>query len=227
MYNTEALGVRSVCKYNNHHYWDNALTNKKDVWRSCFPETVRARKAIFVNTVIIDYRRKTLDNNWACHEDVRSLLGFIQYVYLPLAFFYIINTDNDDLLIPVRSTNSFIEYIRSSASPYAEIMEAFISELKKYWELEPLTCMRRTKEFCDGFNAFWGGQDIILHIGVFSSTFEIAERLVSGNDFIEVLEEDIGMTSTQLFGMCRNFYHDAFLQRNFVRILNNRIGCII
>lgn len=216
-----------MCKYNSHHYWENMLIKDKDVWKSYIADTVTPQKAIFINTSIIDYRRRTLDNNWACHEDIKSLLGFMQYVYLPLAFFYIINPENSALLIPMHSSDYFIQYIRNSSSDFAKAMEGFILELKSYWDLEASECMKKIKNFCASFNAFWDKQEIILHAMVFSSTIEIAEQLISTNEFKEVLEEDIGMTLNQLFGMCRNFYYDTFLQRNFVSILNNKIGCII
>ncbi|HAK72519.1 MAG TPA: hypothetical protein DCP36_01175 [Sporomusaceae bacterium] len=66
-----------------------------------------------------------------------------------------------------------------------------------------------------------------MHIDVFENTYEIAHCLLDKSEFPEVMEEDIGLTAVQLFEMCKNFYHDQFLQKNFVNILNHKIGCVV
>lgn len=216
-----------MCKYNNHYYWEGALLQKKDLWKNYFTDLHSAQDAIFINTVVIDYTRNIVDNNWACYPDAKSLLGFIQYIYLPLAFYYTINKENQDLLIPICSSNTLIESIKESGSDYMDIMKIAIEELSSYWDLEDRLCIEKIKSFCSNFNTFWNKGNFLLHIGVFESTFEIAEHLVTTREFIEVLEEDIGLTTKQLFNMCTVFYTDKFIQKTFVKILNNKIGCIV
>ncbi len=216
-----------MCKYNNHNYWEGALLKKKDLWTNYFTALDCAQDAIFINTAVIDYSRDTVDNNWACYPDAKSLLGFIQYIYLPAAFFYTIHKDNQDLFIPICSSHALIDSITESDSPHVDIMKNAIEELNTYWDLENSLCMKKIKEFCANFNAFWNKDSYILHIGVFESTFEIAECLVSTREFTEVLEEDIGLTIQQLYNMCAIFYTDTFIQKTFVKILNNKIGCIV
>lgn len=201
--------------------------NHKDLWKSYFEELKSSKDAIFINTVIIDYNRNKLDNNWACYPDAKSLLGFIQYIYLPLAFYYTINDKNEELYIPVRSSSSFIEYIKASHSEHSKAMEAFIQELTSYWELEDKLCLEKIKEFCKRFNAFWKQDNLILNIGVYLSAHEISRYLKDTVEFVEVLEEDIGFTLKQLHKMSKDFYRDKFIQKTFVKILNNNIGCII
>jgi len=216
-----------MCKYNHYSYWENLLANKKDLWKSSFVPIAAARETIFVNTVIIDYQRDTFDNNWACYPDAKSLLGFVQYVQLPLAFFYTLNLSDEALAFPVCSSYEFIEHIRNSGSLYAQAMEAAILELSTFWDLDNAVCLEKLKDFCQRFNVFWGKDTYILNIGVFTSTFEIARCLLDKSEFPEVMEEDIGLTAVQLYDMCDNFYHDQFLQKNFVNILNHKIGCVI
>lgn len=217
-----------MCKYNNHYFWEGALISKKDLWRSYFAEPVSAQDALFINTAIIDYNRHTLDNNWACYPNVKALLGFIQYVYLPLAFFFTLNKENEALYIPMCSSNELIEeHIRPSAAADKVKMEAFVEELQTYWDLEDCICLEKIRDFCRRFNGTWNSDHYILHIGVFANTYEIAQYLIDTREFVEVLEEDIGLTSRQLFSMCQNFYHDKFMQKNFVNILNHKIGCIV
>lgn len=67
--------------------------------------------------------------NWGCYNSVKALLGFIQYVYIPTAFFHILNKDYDDIFIPICSSDCFLEYIVESQSDYKEFMKASIEEL--------------------------------------------------------------------------------------------------
>lgn len=216
-----------MCKYNNHLYWENALLKNKDLWKNDVADLNCARDALFINTVIIDYARDTIDNNWACYPNAKALLGFLQYIYLPVAFFYTIHKDNRDLFIPICPSHTLMESITESGSSYAGAMNNALEELNEYWDLDDSACIKKIKEFCLTFNALWDQGDSILNIRVFESTFEIAEHLVKTQEFTEVLEEDIGFTIKQLFTMCTVFYTDKFIQRTFVKILNNKIGCIV
>lgn len=216
-----------MCKYNQYHYWENLLANKKDLWQSSFTPVKAAHESLFVNTAIIDYQRNTLDNNWACYPDVKSVLGFMQYIQLPLAFYYTLNGSDDALAFPVCSSQEFIAYLQTSGSIHAQAMESAILELNTYWDLDSAACLVKLKDFCQHFNAFWNRNTSVLHIGIFASTYEIAHSLLNNSEFPEVMEEDIGLTTAQLFEMCKNFYHDQFLQKNFVNILNHKIGCVV
>ncbi|WP_312520055.1 hypothetical protein [Anaerospora sp.] len=216
-----------MCKYNQYHYWEDLLANKKDLWKSSFAPITTARETLFINTAIIDYQRNTLDNNWACYPDAKSVLGFIQYVQLPLAFFYTLNASEEALAFPVCSSQEFIEYLQESGSIHTPAMESAVLELSTYWDLDSVTCLEKLKDFCQRFNAFWDRDTSVLHIDVFENTYEIAHCLLDKSEFPEVMEEDIGLTAVQLFEMCKNFYHDQFLQKNFVNILNHKIGCVV
>lgn len=216
-----------MCKYNNPYYWEGILLKKKDLWQNYFADKQSAEDAIFINTVVIDYERAIVDNNWACYPDTKALLGFIQYIYLPLAFFYTINVTNRELYIPIFSHQEMITYIRESKSDYGSVMETSLDELNTYWELDNASCLQRIREFSSTFNAFWNQENSILHLGIFGSTFEIADHLIHKNDMIQVLEEDIGLSTRQFMTMCENFYTNQFTKRAFVKLLNHDIGCIV
>lgn len=216
-----------MCKYNHPVYWENLLTKQAKPWQSCSVPFEAAQQAIFINTAIIDYRRNTLDNDWSCHPDAKSLLGFIQYLHLPLAFYYTLNQDKDALYFPIATSQEFIEYVQETGSPYANVMIEAIRELTDLWELDNHTCLERLKDFCMKFNEYWYQDNFILNINIFASTYEIAEYLININEFPEVLEEDFGLSTNQLFRMCDSFYHEQFMYKNFVKILNHKIGCVI
>ncbi|CUH94642.1 hypothetical protein P22_0708 [Propionispora sp. 2/2-37] len=216
-----------MCKYDNYLFWEGALARKQDLWQSTFGPLASAEEAVFVNTAIVDYRRNMLDNNWACYANSKSLLGFVQYVYLPLAFYYTIHQDNEQLFIPLCSRADFLEYVRNSGSGYAPLMEAALNELDGYWNLDDAGCLGKMKMFCIDFNLLWNRSDFVLHVRIYSDTMEVAQDIIDSAVFPEVLEEDTGLTVQQLRSMCRNFYDGPFMQKNFIKILNNKVGCIV
>lgn len=216
-----------MCKYNNHYYWEGALARKFDVWQSHFDETADPYQVLFVNTTLIDYPRSTLDNNWACYPDSKALLGFLQYIYLPLVFYFTLHKDNDKLLIPIASTEELLASIEDSGSADATLMAAALEELTGLWQLDENACRTALADFCRRFNETWYRTDSILHIGLFDSTQAIARHLLEEQEFPEVLEEDIGLSPAQLTALCDNFYSDTFARKTFIKVLNNTIGCII
>ncbi|MDU2066478.1 MAG: hypothetical protein E6713_16805 [Sporomusaceae bacterium] len=216
-----------MCKYNSPYYWEGTLARKKDVWQSHFDDSADPRQVLFVNTTLVDYPRSILDNNWACYPDSKSLLGFLLYMYLPMAFYFMIHEENEKLLIPVASTQELLDSIEKLSREDAAAMFSMVEELVSFWSLDEVDCRKALQCFCQRFNESWYGDKTILHIGLFMNTQEIAQSILAEQEFPEVLEEDIGLTPKQLTELCENFYSDIFLRKTFVKILNNKIGCII
>ena len=216
-----------MCKYNSHYYWEGTLAGKTDVWQSHFDDKADPQQVLFVNTTLIDYPRSTLDNNWACYPDSKSLLGFLLYIYVPLAFYYIMYEDNEKLLIPIASTQELLASIQQMNREDAAAMLATLEELVSLWELNESACRTALQQFCRRFNETWHSGNTILHIGLFTSTQAIAQLILTEQEFPEVLAEDIGFTPRQLQELCEKFYSDTFIRKIYVKILNNKIGCII
>ena len=216
-----------MCKYDSHYYWEGTLAGKTDVWQRHFDDKADPHQALFVNTALIDYPRNTLDNNWACYPDSKSLLGFLLYMYVPLAFYFIIHEENEKLLIPIAATQELLDSIQTMNREDAAAMYSTIEELVSFWELDESACRTALQHFCRRFNETWYSDNTILHIGIFTSTQAIAHHILEEQEFPEVLEEDIGLTARQLKELCDKFYSDTFTRKTFVKILNNKIGCII
>lgn len=213
-----------MCKYKHHQYWESLLP--KNPWQGSFAAE-NAAQTLFVNTVIIDYRRSILDNNWASYPDVKSLLGFLQYLHVPLVFFHTLHPDKQELFVPVCSSAEFIELIDRSGCAQAPAMRQALLELDRCWRLDDTLCLLALRNFCHRFNAFWQQRDYTLNISVFADTLEIARYILEQNPFPEIFEEDTGLTPGKLFDMCNNFYQEPLLRRNFVKLLNHKIGCVI
>ncbi|MBC2399356.1 ribosomal protein S8 [Clostridium tetanomorphum] len=223
-----------VYKYNNYYYWENLIITGQNIWDSHFMNLPLNEKSIFINTSIIDYQQNIFENNWCCYPNILATLGFLQYVYLPTAFFNILNCKADELFVPICSSEEFISELNKT-DKYITYMnpsqnfDKYILELNTYWTLNENACIDKLKNFCKKFNNAWNKQDTILSINIFLKPQEIAEYIMNDkNDtvFLEVIEEEIGLTKDELFHLCNNLYNNEFMKKNFVELLNNKISCI-
>jgi hypothetical protein len=213
--------------YNSHYYWENALISKKELYQKSLKDEASAKNTFFINTVMMNYPREFLENNWGGYTDIKALLGFIQYIYIPAAYHFILNTDNVEVFIPIGSSDEFVEYISESKSEYQEFMISSIQELQSYWHLSDVNCIEQLKDFCKRFNLFWNRDKDMLYIDIFLSPIEIANKIIKNEEFIEVLEEDIGLHIHELLSICEDFKSNIFIRKTFIEFLNNRIGCIV
>ncbi len=216
-----------MCRYNTPLYWEKALLDNRDVWRSSFPDGRPKGHPLFINTTLINYGSSVLDNNWASHDEPCSILGFLQYIYLPFVFYDVVHDGNASLIIPIDSTQNYLAWLKEKAPQHFEDMRSQFNQIMALWESEPSSKLSRMKAFCTEFSRFWTTSRRIVHVAVFETPYEIADSLLAQIAFPEVLKEEIGMTPQQLNTLCEDYYRDAFIRRNFVSILNNKIGCIV
>lgn len=83
------------------------------------------------------------------------------------------------------------------------------------------------KKYCLEFNRKWKEKTKIFHISIYSSGKEIIEKISKEENFLEVIEEDIGMSINTLKEITKDLQYNLFMKSNFIKILNNQIGCII
>ena len=108
-----------ACKYQQPDFWEWTL-GKQDVWNDLFVPPEQLRQPVFVNACIADEQRVLLDSNWACYPDTESVLGFVQYIFLPTVFYYVLHPENDRLMVPIQSTAELLEMVYSADPPRHE-----------------------------------------------------------------------------------------------------------
>ena len=216
-------------RYNNLFYWENLLFKKENIWSGNFKDIPISSRSIFINTTIIDYKKNIFDNNWAVYPDKKSLLGFIQYVFMPTVFFCYVNDRNKDILTPIGSKEELIKEIKALCEKEDVIckMKYFINEIDGLWALNESQLIDELKKYCCEFNRAWHEQDTVFHVTVYSSGEEIVEEISKEDNFLEVIEEDIGMSISTLKETIGNLQENLFMKSNFIKILNNQIGCLI
>ncbi|GAA0732845.1 hypothetical protein [Clostridium oceanicum] len=221
-------------RYDNYYYWEHMITNNKPVWKDCFENLSLTKNSKFIHTGIINYDKNIIEDNWACYPNAKSMLGFIQYVFIPTAFFTWLNNEFDEVVIPIASSYNILDQIKEFDKEKNEYlisnMKEDIESLNNFWTLNEEECFKSLKIFTKKFNEKWHKENKkILKLSVFQSPNEIEEYVMPENDdiFIEVLEEEIGLSKKEWQNVCKNVYHNEFVKSKFIDILNYKVGCLV
>lgn len=211
--------------YNGHTCWEGYLTNK-DVWQSLFQPAAGANYPLFVNTAIEDRAHGIFDVNWAGYPDVYALLGFLQYVFLPTAFYSMLYPEHGQLYTPVLPTAELLEWIQESSTPQKEAMRTFLNELESLWELDRIALAHALSAFTERLSAAFSATHTVLYVRIFRSTYEVAQSIKGVAWAEDVFEEDFRITTSELDDWCRRFYHEPFARHSFLKFLNERVGLL-
>lgn len=215
----------SACKYSYPGYWAWTL-QKKDVWNSLFAPPDELDHPIFVNTWVAGGTRGFLDNNWACYPDVKALLGFVQYVYLPAAFYYVTHKENRELMIPICSTEALLTRLWESGSRHSAAMCSFVRQLRAVWNETEEEQPKALARFCAGFNRYWARQDCRLGIQLFFGVDAVADEVKNCIWCEELFAEETGFSYRQFDELCARFAGEDFAKHLLLHLLHTRIGCL-
>lgn len=216
-------------KYNNSNYWEGMVFERFNLWKDLFLDLPIKKDSVFINTTLINYSKDTLDTNWASYNDVKAILGFLQYIFIPTGFFFVLN-DLQEIYVTLGTSEVILEEFNDQFHDniHIKIMDTFIKELNTYWELNEEDCKIKLKEFCREFNNYWDAYDEKLCINLFYSVNEIEKYIfeTDNSQFIEVVEEEIGLSRKEFHGKFNDIYENQFMSKIFLNFLNESVGYI-
>lgn len=205
------------------------MVKRKNIWNGNFNDIPIGQDSIFINTTIVDYEKNIFDNNWAVYPNVQSLLGFVKYIFIPTVFFFNANSKTKEIITPIAYKEELLEEINilCKEKDSTEKIEYFINKIYDLCELDQHKRIDELKKYCYEFNTQWQDSTRIFNIDIYSSGKEIIDKISKEENFLEVIEEDIGMSINALKEITKDLHHNLFMKNNFIKILNNNIGCII
>lgn len=216
-------------KYNNSYYWEGLIFEKRNLWKNLFLDLPIKKNSIFINSTLINYNKDILDSNWASYNDIKAILGFLQYIYIPTGFFFVLN-DLQEIYVTLGTSEVILEEFNEQFDEniHIKIMDKFVIELNTYWELNEEECKIKLKNFCREFNAYWKMYDEELCINLFYSVNEIEKYIFEADisQFTEVVEEEIGISRKEFHGKFSDIYENQFMAHIFLNFLNDSVGYI-
>ncbi|WP_085833009.1 hypothetical protein [Clostridium merdae] len=214
-----------ACKYQQPDFWEWTL-GKQDVWNDLFVPPEQLRQPVFVNACVADEQRVLLDNNWACYPNTESILGFVQYIFLPTVFYYVLHPENDRLMVPIQSTTELLEMVYSSESPHRLAMSGFVFELSSIWQRSGEQQELALRHFCSRFNHYWQQKGLQLSLNIFCCAQEVALYLKELIWCEELFLEEFGYSYAQLDELCRRFETEPFAKHLLLNWLNTRVSSL-
>ncbi len=235
------VGVNSsklkATKYEAYYFWENLIHSDAPIWQNGFRNLPLTEDSIFIYTVVMDQDKDFLKSRWAYYPDVYALLGFIQHVFLPTAFFTLLDDTVAGFNIPLTTGEDLLNIMcqleeNLDMGKVAKMRDQ-LRILQELWRYSEEGSLEMLKQFSASFNSSWKDSDgKLVYFKLFSSPTEIGSYVMQGGDteeeaFVDVIEEEIEMTQVQWQDICENVYSDAFIRKKFIDILNYKIGCLV
>ncbi|PAB57140.1 hypothetical protein [Anaeromicrobium sediminis] len=218
----------------NYYFWENKIRNTDSILFGSIGQKRLTKESVIIYIGILDKKKDLLRCGWSSHVDVSTALGFLQYVFLPTAFYTWIDRESDGFYIPLSPFHVLKEEVLKNVKKEdckdinndAIRMERAYDYLNNIWKDDDEIKNKKLKKFCKDFNIIWDEEpEKKLFIRVFEKCEEIADFILEQveEEFEEVIEEEIGMSIDQLKFMCENAYNEPFINRNLIKILNTKI----
>jgi hypothetical protein len=217
-------------KYANFYYWENAL-NKEGI-ENVFAGTSVTKDSVFFHGAIVDCSHNSSAIRWVCFPDVKALIGFIYYAFVPTAFINLL-TNKDEPFQMAAPLNELLSVMSESDEcvnrELITSMREFEELIFKLWDMEMSECIVELKKIAELYEKSWNTQrDKFSYFRVFRSPVELGEYLVdcySGYDDVDIsdLEEQLEVSKDEWLRMCAEVYENDFMRKKFTELLNNRI----
>lgn len=214
--------------YNNLSFWENEIINDNNIWEGYFDNKEITHKSKIIYTGILDLNKNILQCGWTVYPCIYSLLGFLQYVYLPTAFFIWFDRKSDNFYIPVSKFNTIVSETLKCNDSNTDLtsvnsMKKNYNFLNALWTTDYNSLNLKLNNFCSSFNITWNNDpNQKLFIKIFDSPSDtfcfIKDALIC--DTKDFVDEDISMTLDSLKFACDNAISEPLLNRRFIDILN-------
>ena len=191
-------------------------------------------KSLYIHTLIF-CRENGLNNIWGYLPDDKALIGYIQYSFLPEAFYIWINSKNGSVqAIPIKSAEQVIsdgEKDKKITKEEATKMRNHLNMIKKCWDLPKGKLILELKKFVRDFNRTWyGDSSEFLYLKIFEKPEELGKFVLessymSGSQ--EEIREKINEDTTNWLEICKKATTNKKIGEQFREILQKNLTEVI
>lgn len=214
----------------NFHFWEDQIKKTDRLLIGGNDERRITSETIMMYIEIIDRQKNILRSGWSSYEDIDTAHGFLQYVFIPTAYYTWVERKSEGLWIPLSPFDVLkhevlkaVDGVEERVLVDAEKMEKKYGLLSNMWGIGQKEKLMKLKIFCDDFNKIWNREpDQKIYIRIFQKPAEIYQHICEG-EFQEVIEEEISMPLEDLKFICDQAYEQPLINRNMIKMLNNII----
>ena len=220
--------------YNSLDYWKELISENRTIRGHMLMNKMPTDKSLYIHTLIF-CRENGLSNIWGYLPDVRALIGYIQYSFLPEAFYIWINSKNGSVqAIPIKSAEQVIsdgEKDKKITKEEATKMRNHLNMIKKCWDLPKGKLILELKKFVRDFNRTWyGDSSEFLYLKIFEKPEELGKFVLessymSGSQ--EEIREKINEDTTNWLEICKKATTNKKIGEQFREILQKNLTEVI
>lgn len=217
-------------KFNSFYYWDNLIENEEKISNGNFKDFIPKKDSVYAHCAIVNCDGNSY-NSWICYPNVKSLMGFFQYVFLPTAYnTKILGHSIEEISI----SNTPIDYMIKQAIENRLLKDANLIEsmnesyysLIKLWDFNENESFDKFKNYIVDFNNKWLKEEkIFFYFNIFKNPLDIKEKTLEVYEKFDELDlyNRLGMDKEQWVNMCNEYYENDLIRKFFVNKLNTYI----
>ena len=220
--------------YNSFDYWKELISENRTIRGHMLMHKLPTDKSLYIHTLIF-CRENGLNNIWGYLPDDKALIGYIQYSFLPEAFYIWINSKNGSVqAIPIKSAEqviSDVEKDKKITKEEATKMRNHLNMIKKCWDLPKGKLILELKKFVRDFNRTWyGDSSEFLYLKIFEKPEELGKFVLessymSGSQ--EEIREKINEDTTNWLEICKKATTNKKIGEQFREILQKNLTEVI
>lgn len=219
-------------KYDSYFFWNQLFIKHNGDIASMFSKQSITRESVFFHGVIVNCNNTNPKDMWLYFPDIKAMLGFIKYIYMPTVFFTFLGNE-DEIVCPDTDSKNLIEYMKSydecnDKRMFTEMMR-HIEKIDDITNVEENNLFDEIILYAKSFEGLCNKRlDKFAYFNVFQSPSEVGEYIINSykddeNVSVEDIENQLGVGAEEWLNICNNVYNNNFMNRKFTEILNNRI----
>lgn len=224
---------KTICSnpYKHHYFWEHKVLNQANLWDGYFENKTITKDSRIAYTGILDNEKNIFHYGFVVYPSNYELLGFLQHVFLPTAFFTWFDCKCNNFYIPLSSyptvVSEVIDYTENINFNSVDSMNNSYYFLNNLWLFDDTLLDIALKSFYEKFNNDWDKDyNKKLFLKIFNSpsdVFYFIKNTVGWSDCDEFIEEEISMSLNKLKFTCDNVLTEPLLNKKFIDILNANI----
>lgn len=224
---------KSICinPSRHHYFWENKIINDANLWEGYFENEIIHKNSKIIYTGLIDNEKNIFHYGFAVYPSTYKLLGFLQHVFLPTAFFTWFDCESHGFYIPLSSYDIVVSEVQRCNKNIDEnlvnSMNNWYSFITNLWLFDLKFIDIGLKSFCEKFNNEWDkDSEKKLFLKIFDSpsqVFNFVKDSIGWSEYDDFVEEELSMSLEKLKFTCDNVLTEPLLNKKFIDILNTNM----
>lgn len=195
--------------YNSITYWEPFIQKNRTLRERIFKNSYITDETIYLHYTIFT-QKSGVESGWVPAPNLNSFIGYVQYCFLPEAYYtWIYGRDKALSKVPIDTIDSiFNNALRENklSKEDKKYMKNDIDNIKRLWTVSKENCRTEIERFCAKFNSNWiGDAHSFLYMKAFFTSKELGEFIidtVTQTNVIECLKKDVAMDKNQWLKFC-------------------------